>query len=168
MWTSIAFIWILAIGSGIAILFRPQAAMVVALRLAKNNAIFMLTRIPMAIVGAAFLATLLPDELIGSWLGGTSGWQGVLVASALGGFVPSGPMVSFPIAIALMKSGAGVPQTVAFLTAWSVMAFHRILVWEVPLLGFRFVAARLISSILLPPLSSLTAASLLGFVHGLG
>ena len=166
MWISIAFVWTLALGSGLAVLFQPRAARRSALEVVRQNALFMLTRIPLAIVGASFLATLLPDETVGAWLGGASGWHGVLVASALGGFVPSGPMVSFPIAIALMKSGAGLPQTIAFLTAWSVMAFHRILIWELPLLGWRFVGARLLSSLLLPPLSGLTAVLLLRFVAG--
>ena len=46
---------------------------------------------------------------------------------------------------------------IAFLTAWSVFAFHRVLIYEITLMGWRFSAVRLISSLILPPLAGLLA-----------
>lgn len=154
---SLIFIWLLALAAGIALALRPAGGLRAALRVAKGNALLMAPRMPLALIGAGFLSTLLPQESIAPWIGEDSGWRGVLLASAVGGLVPSGPIVSFPLAIALVKAGAGTAQTVAFLTAWSVVALHRLVVWEIPLLGPGFAALRLSSSWFLPPLAGALA-----------
>jgi uncharacterized membrane protein YraQ (UPF0718 family) len=120
----------------------------------------MLPRLTCALLAAGFLGTLVPAEPIGSWLGAESGAKGILVASLLGGFTPGGPIVSFPIVVVLRDAGAGLPQLVAFLTAWSVFAFHRVLVYELTLMGWRFSATRLVASLVLPPLAGFTALGL--------
>jgi uncharacterized membrane protein YraQ (UPF0718 family) len=74
--------------------------------------------------------------------------------------VPSGPIVSFPLVVVLWKAGAGLPQLVAFLTAWSVFAFHRVLIYESTLMGWRFVALRLVASLVLPVLAGVLALGL--------
>jgi hypothetical protein len=51
----------------------------------------------------------------------------------------------------------------ALLTAWSVYAMHRILTWEYPVLGWRFVALRLASSFFLPVTAGLIMQALLPF-----
>jgi hypothetical protein len=43
----------------------------------------------------------------------------------------------------------------ALLTAWSVFAFNRILAFEIPLMGPRFVGLRILSSLGLPPLAGI-------------
>jgi len=77
---------------------------------------------------------------------------GILLAALVGAFTPAGPIVSFPIVVVLLAAGAGFPQVVSFLTAWSVFAFHRVIIYEIPLMGWRFVGIRLASSLVLPPL----------------
>ena len=154
---SLIFVWTLAIVAGIAVLLRRNVDTRSALRVARNNALFMLPRMPLALLGAGFLATLIPEESIGPWIGPDSGMRGVLIATLVGSVTPSGPIVSFPIAIALMKAGAGLPQTIAFLTAWSVLALHRVMAWEVPFLGFGFAGRRLSVSWFLPPFAGLLA-----------
>jgi uncharacterized membrane protein YraQ (UPF0718 family) len=86
--------------------------------------------LPFGFLIAAFLSTILPSELIARFIGSESGVAGVLLASLLGGFVPSWPAVSFPIALTMWTAGAGPTQMVAFLTAWSLFAFHRALSYE--------------------------------------
>jgi uncharacterized membrane protein YraQ (UPF0718 family) len=162
---SMIFIWSLVLVAGIAVALKAQGGMRTALRVAKGNALMMAPRMPLALIGAGFLATLLPQESIGPLIGEDSGWRGVLIASAVGGLVPSGPIVSFPLAIALVKAGAGLPQTVAFLTAWSVVALHRLIVWEIPLLGPGFAALRLSSSWFLPPLAGAIAGAWLALLR---
>jgi len=44
---------------------------------------------------------------------------------------------------------------VAYLTAWSLLALHRLVAWEVPILGARFALLRFAVSILLPILAGL-------------
>ena len=56
-----------------------------------------------------------------------------------------------------MKAGAGFPALITFLSSWSVLGVNRILVWEIPMLGGRFVAARVLLSLLVPPVLGLVA-----------
>ena len=106
---------------------------------------------------AAFLAELMPADAAVAWIGPDSGFMGIVVASAAGGFMPGGPFVTFPLVLAFAKAGAGVPQMAALITGWSIFAVHRILTWEYPVLGWRFVALRLLSALPLPILAGLLA-----------
>jgi uncharacterized membrane protein YraQ (UPF0718 family) len=106
---------------------------------------------------AAFLAELIPADAAVAWIGPDSGMSGILVASLAGGFMPGGPFVTFPLVLAFAKAGAGVPQMAALITGWSIFALHRILTWEYPVLGWRFVALRLISAAPLPILAGVLA-----------
>ncbi len=116
----------------------------------------MLVAIPMA----ALLSQLIPPQLAAAWLGAESGMTGVLVATAVGGFIPGGPFVSFPLVLTFIKAGAGAPQMVALITAWAVLGIHRVLTWELPVLGPRFAAIRLISGAGLPVLAGAIAQAL--------
>jgi uncharacterized membrane protein YraQ (UPF0718 family) len=118
-------------------------------------------RIGVALLLAGFVAKLTPGEPIAALIGPESGWRGILIASVTGGFVPAGPIISFPLVVVLAKAGAGIPQLVAFLTAWSVFAFHRVLIYEITLMGWRFSAVRLTSSLVLPPLAGFLTAGLI-------
>ena len=124
-----------------------------ALRFAGEQAIKLAVALPLALMSAGFLGVLIPQDVVAAWLGQTSGWTGIFVASVLGSIVPGGPMVSYATAIVVLKAGAGEPQMVAFLTAWSVFALHRVLTYEMPLMGPRFTAVRFSASLVLPPIS---------------
>lgn len=114
--------------------------------------------IPFALLGAALFSQLIPEQWIVGLIGRDSGLTGIVIASLAGGLVPSGPFVSFPIALTLVQTGAGPAQIVAFLTGWSVYAFYRVMVWEVPTMGARFTWRRLGASLLLPIVSGVLAA----------
>ena len=47
-----------------------------------------------------------------------------------------------PIAAVMLRAGAGLPTVVAFLTSWCLLALHRLVAWEVPLLGWRVALLR--------------------------
>ena len=49
---------------------------------------------------------------------------------------------------------------VAFLSAWALLALHRLVAWEVPILGWRFAALRYASCLVLPFLAGLVARAL--------
>ncbi|ADZ70598.1 permease [Polymorphum gilvum] len=121
-------------------------------------------RLVFALLAASFLSKLIPAEWIVSAIGRDSGTTGILIASVAGGLLPGGPMSSFPIAVFLWQFGAGVPQMVALLVGWSVFAFHRVIAYELPLLGWRFAAIRLLSTFMMPPLAGLIAAGLLAWL----
>ncbi len=122
----------------------------------------MAARLPLAILAAGFLGALLPRDFVALILGQDSGLAGIALATVLGGLLPGGPMVTFPVVISVTQAGAGTAQTVALLTAWSVYAFHRILAFEWPMLGWRFVLFRMVISIALPPIAALLAALWVG------
>jgi uncharacterized membrane protein YraQ (UPF0718 family) len=122
----------------------------------------------LAVPMAALLSQLIPPQLAAAWLGPESGMTGVLVASAVGGFIPGGPFVSFPLVLTFLKAGAGAAQMVALITAWAVLGLHRVLTWELPVLGPRFVAIRLLACGPLPVLAGALAQVLLPlFPHAL-
>ncbi len=152
-----ALLWLLVVVLGIWAARKPGRLHVVASGIAINQILRILPRITLAILTAGFLGKLLPGELIGSLIGAESGAKGILIASLAGGFTPGGPIISFPIVVVLRESGAGLPQLIAFLTAWSVFAIHRVLIYESTLMGWRFSAVRLFASLTLPPLAGFSA-----------
>jgi uncharacterized membrane protein YraQ (UPF0718 family) len=128
----------------------------------KRVAPVMLMALPMA----AFVSELVPDGWAERWLGPESGALGILLATLAGSALPGGPFVAFPLVLGFLKSGAGPAQMVALISGWAVLGLHRTLSWELPILGARFVALRLASSIVLPLLAGLAAELLLPFFPG--
>jgi uncharacterized membrane protein YraQ (UPF0718 family) len=66
-------------------------------------------------------------------------------------------MMSFPLVASLAKAGAGRASLIAYLTSWETLGFQRILVWEIPLLGFEYTAMRFIASLPLPFVAAIIA-----------
>lgn len=112
-------------------------------------------RVALALLAAGFLGQILPQETISHLLGGESGMRGVMIAWVIGGFTPGGPIITFPVIVALYKAGAGLPALVTYLTAWSVLGFQRVIMFEWPMMGRRFVINRLIAASCLPPISGI-------------
>jgi uncharacterized protein len=153
-------LWMLALVLAFVALRRSTAKAKVAIATAGERFLEIMPRIALALIAAGFIGVLIPSEPVARHIGPDSGFSGILLASLVGGFVPGGPILAFPIIVVLYKAGAGLPQVIAFLTAWSVFAFHRVLIYEVTLMGWRFSAVRLISSLILPPLAGLLAMAL--------
>lgn len=150
-------LWALALLLGAIAYARPGNAHLTGLRLAFEQFVTVMPRMIPAMVTATFLGALVPQNVIGSWIGAETGMAGILVAAGVGGLVPGGPMLSYPLAVVLMQAGAGVPQLTAFLAAWSVFAMHRVISYEVPLMGWQFSAVRLLASMALPLAAGLLA-----------
>ncbi|HLA20910.1 MAG TPA: hypothetical protein VJZ74_05580 [Pseudolabrys sp.] len=121
----------------------------------------LLPRIGIGVVGSGFVAEVLPNALIGPWLGPESGLLGVTIATLGGALTPGGPVVGFSIGAAALKSGAGAPQVIAYSTAWALYAVHRLLIWEVPMMPARMVWLRAAVSLPLPFIAA-AAAIVLG------
>ncbi len=129
---------------------RPGDAHIRGLKLAYAHLVLILPRAIFTLMTAGFIAQIMPKETLAAWLGTGSGLGGIALASLIGAIVPGGATISFPIALVLYKSGVGVPQLIAFLTAWSVFAMHRVLAFELPLVGWGFSLVRLVVSLPLP------------------
>jgi uncharacterized membrane protein YraQ (UPF0718 family) len=116
--------------------------------------------IAVSFFAAGFAQVLVPSEWIRSALGRDSGLRGIALASAAGVATPAGPFVSLPIAATLLRGGAEPAAVVAYLTAWSLLALHRLVAWEVPILGARFALVRYAICAALPILAGLLTRGL--------
>ncbi len=94
-------------------------------------------------------------------LGAQSGLRGLVLASGLGAITPGGPFAAFPIVYGIFAAGADAGAVVAFLTGWALIAVHRIVVWEMPLIGPDFVAIRVLVALPLPVLAGWLARQIM-------
>ena len=109
--------------------------------------------LPQLVLGfllAGLVTVLLPREAIGSLVGEGSGLMGVGVATIAGAATPGGPFLQFPLVAALMQGGAGPGPVAAYLTAWALLGWQRVLIWELPMLGPGFTFARIAVTLALP------------------
>jgi uncharacterized membrane protein YraQ (UPF0718 family) len=105
----------------------------------------------------AFLARLLPRELVAKWIGAESGVVGLLIATLIGAVLPGGPITIYPVASAFLLVGADLGATIAFITSWTLLGYTRALVWEIPFFGLDFVIWRTLISLPLPIIAGLLA-----------
>ncbi len=129
---------------------------VLGLKSAMNMTIQILPLVILAFIVAGMIQTLVSHEFLSKWIGKGSGIRGILIGTVAGSLTPGGPYVSLPIAAGLLRSGASVGTTVAFLTGWSLWAFGR-LPLEVGIMGWKFTLIRIASTFLFPPIAGLIA-----------
>jgi uncharacterized membrane protein YraQ (UPF0718 family) len=91
---------------------------------------------------AGLVESLLPRGWVSQALGESSGWRGVLLASCVGLVTPAGPFVSMPLAAGMLRAGAAPAAVVAFVASWGLLAIHRLIAWEIPMLGVPFALTR--------------------------
>jgi hypothetical protein len=153
-----AGLWgVVAILGGIVSHRKGTPALGKAARYAVTQGRALMFRLPLALLAASFLIQILPVDKIAALVGPQSGLSGIVIASILGGLLPGGPMTSFPIALVVFQGGAGPAQIVALIAGWSIFALHRLLAYEAPIMGWRFVALRTASTFLLPVFAGLLA-----------
>ncbi len=150
-------IWIIALILGLMAYVRHDKRFRLGLQIAGHQALTTVPKIVLAVLVSGFFAQIIPTELVAEWLGKDAGLRGIMIGSLVGGLTPGGPVICFPIVYVFLKTGAAVPALISFLTAWSVFAIHRMLAYEIPLMGAGFVKIRLISCLILPPLAGLMA-----------
>jgi len=109
-----------------------------------------------AFLMAGQLQVVLPGLAIGRWLGEKAGFKAVLIASVAGAVTPGGPVVVFPIALSLFKSGASIGCVVAYLVAWVMWGLNG-LALELSLLGTRLTLAKRLTTLAFPPLAGVLA-----------
>lgn len=129
--------------------------------IAIDTTLMVLPKLVLALATASLLSEVLPREAILSVIGPETGVLGIVLASILGGILPGGPVTSFPIALFIWQIGAGVPQVIALLTGWSCFALHRLLTYEIPMLGTRYALLRFLSVAVVPIMAGLLASLVL-------
>lgn len=120
----------------------------------------LLPQLAVGFIGSGFLAAALPQELVIGRIGPESGVLGMFLAAALGALTPGGPVVGFAIGAAALKAGAGIPQVVTFLSAWSLFGLTRIIAWEMPIMPRNVFLTRMLVTVPLPAIAALLAAAL--------
>jgi uncharacterized membrane protein YraQ (UPF0718 family) len=115
-------------------------------RMVVNN----LPRLVVALISAGLFAELLPEEVVRQYMGDTSGFQGVLLGTALGVVTPGGAFVSFALAAGAMAAGATGPALMAYLCSWALFAITKIISEELAFLGLPFILTRVAISLPIP------------------
>jgi len=110
---------------------------------------------------AGLVQVLVSREVVERWLGSRSGWRGILLACLAGALIPGGPYVYYPLAGALLHSGAGVGALMAFVTAKNLWSVTR-LPFEFALLGTQLTLIRYGLTLFVPPLLGMLAEALFG------
>jgi uncharacterized membrane protein YraQ (UPF0718 family) len=118
----------------------------------RSNAILIL----LAFIIVGFVNVLSPEELISTWIGPNSGWQGIATSEFLGMLLPGGPYVVFPIIDILYQAGAGLAPVITLITSWSTLSLLTIS-FELPFMGWRFTSIRWGIGLLVPLLTGFLA-----------
>jgi uncharacterized membrane protein YraQ (UPF0718 family) len=144
---------VLAIAFGVIAYLKDPGLPWVGARNGLQMLWFVLPRLIPALILAGMLQVLVPQEVVQRHLGREAGFRSILIASAAGVLTPGGPMVTVPFLVALANSGAAMGPLVAYMTSWSLFGMQRIIAWEAPLMGWRFVIVRVLPSLAFPVLA---------------
>ena len=153
LWGSVAAVGLIAYRRGPTVLNA-------SLREGAMDFINIIPRIALGVIGSGYIAAVIPPEVITAWLGPNSGWFGVAAAVLAGAATPGGPVVGFSIGAVALKSGGGAPQVLAYVIAWALFAFQRLLLWEIPFMPARFVGFRAAVSVPFPFLAAAIAMAI--------
>jgi Predicted permease len=139
---------------------RGRTVLLSSAREGSMDFINIVPRIALGVIGSGYIAAIIPPEVITGWLGPNSGWSGVLAAVIAGAATPGGPVVGFSIGAVALKSGGGAPQVIAYVVAWALFAFQRLILWEIPFMPARFVWFRAAVSVPFPFLAAAIAMAI--------
>jgi uncharacterized membrane protein YraQ (UPF0718 family) len=153
----ILFLWAIVFALAFVAYMRSRALFRAGVKGGAVDFLRLLPRLTIGVLGSGFIAEVMPQQLIATWLGPDSGLTGTLIATLAGWLTPGGPMIGFAIGVAALKSGAAAPQVIAYTTAWALFAIHRTFLWELPMMPARIVWLRVMASLPLPFLAAWTA-----------
>jgi hypothetical protein len=154
-------LWLIALGLGLIAASRGRPVVLGCIREGAVDCLRLIPRIMLGVIGSGYIAALLPQEVVGRWLGADSGITGLCIAVLGGALTPGGPVIGFSIGTAALKGGAGTPQVIAYTVAWALFAFQRLFLWEIPVMPQRLVWLRVLASLPLPFLAA-AGAMLIG------
>lgn len=139
--------------------FKQQELPLRGLRITGTMLLPMVPMLLAAFIIAGQMQVLLPKDTVRQFVGEEAGFKAVLIGSVAGALTPGGPVVSFPIAMSLSKSGASIGCVVAYLVAWALWGLNG-LAFELSVLGPRLTLAKRASTLLFPPAAGLLAQAL--------
>ena len=153
-------LWGSVVAVGLIAWRRGRDVLVSSLREGSLEFINIVPRVALGVLGSGYIAAVIPQEIITGWLGPDSGWFGVLTAVIAGAATPGGPVVGFSIGAVALKAGGGPPQVTAYVIAWALFAFQRVILWEIPFMPARFVWFRAAVSLPFPFMAAAIAMAI--------
>ena len=153
-------LWVSVAAVGFMAWQRGRVVLTTSVREGAMDFINIVPRVALGVIGSGYIAAVIPAEIITGWLGPNSGWLGVLTAVVAGAATPGGPVVGFSIGAVALKAGGGPPQVIAYVIAWALFAFQRLLLWEIPFMPARFVGFRAAVSLPFPFLAAAIAMAI--------
>ncbi len=136
-----ATLYVIAILALSASLLKSKEKTIIALKKAWKSFENILPQFLSILIIIGILLTVLSPEQISKLLGKESGWYGVLIAAVIGSVTLVPGFIAFPLAAALLKSGAGYMQIAAFISALMMVGIVTIPV-EVEYFGKKAAAVR--------------------------
>jgi uncharacterized membrane protein YraQ (UPF0718 family) len=110
-------------------------------------------RLVAALILTGMIQAMISPAWIQHWLGGGSTHRAIFTGFVAGILTPGGPMVGFPIMAVFYKGGASLAALVTYMTSWSLFGFQRVIAWELPFMGTRFLLARVLPTLVFPILA---------------
>jgi hypothetical protein len=150
-------LWALVAGLALTAAVRSKALFREGATEGARDFVMLLPRIMIGVVGSGYIAAIMPEDLITTWIGPNSGILGITIATLAGAVTPGGAVVGFSVGAAALKGGGGAPQVIAYSTAWSLYALTRLINWEIAMMPPRVVWLRAMVSIPLPFLAGVGA-----------
>ena len=154
-----AALYVIAILALSASLLKSREKTILALKKAWKSFENILPQFLSILIIIGILLAVLSPEQISKLLGRESGWYGVLIAAVIGSVTLVPGFIAFPLAAALLKSGAGYMQIAAFISALMMVGIVTIPV-EVEYFGKKAAAVRNIAAFVF----SLIVALVMGVV----
>jgi uncharacterized membrane protein YraQ (UPF0718 family) len=158
--TAIGMLVLVALLAGLAFATGGRERLTAGLGDGWSSLVRFAPMIAISFLAAALAQVLLPAQWIRAQLGAESGLRGISIAVVAGLLTPAGPFTSMPIAAALAKAGAGPGAITAYVSAWSLLALHRFVAWELPFLGTRLALLRYGVCVALPFVAGIAARAL--------
>jgi uncharacterized membrane protein YraQ (UPF0718 family) len=146
-------IYALAAAVTVAAYLRDPSLPGVGFRAGGQLLLDVLPRLVAALILTGMIQAMISPDLIQHWLGRGSSHRAILTGFVAGILTPGGPLVSFPIMAVFYKGGASMSALVAYMTSWSLFGFQRVLAWELPFMGTRFLLARVLPTLVFPILA---------------
>ena len=133
-----------------------------------QSGLFLFLRYCLLIVFSMMIATMLPalisKEIITEYLGGASGWRGVVLATLIGGLTPGAPYAAFPLIAGLIRQGMGLAPAVSMVCAWGLWSVGRI-PFQAAVLGGKFTFIQVLVSLPLPFIAGKLSGLLKKFIQ---
>ena len=140
-----ASLYVIAILALSVSLLKSKERTILALKKAWKSFENILPQFLSILIIIGILLAVLSPEQISKLLGRESGWYGVLIAAVIGSVTLVPGFIAFPLAAALLKSGAGYMQIAAFISALMMVGIVTIPV-EVEYFGKKAAAVRNIAA----------------------